>query len=412
MNADLLPAYARLVTAVQDLSLARSLPQVQEIVRTAARRIANSDGATMVLRERDHCFYADEDAIAPLWKGRRFPTQSCVSGWSMRHGASVVIPDIYADERVPIDAYRPTFVRSLVIVPIRPEAPLGAIGVYWACERRASDEEVELLQSLANTTAVALENVQVYAELEHRVAARTLELEAANRELEAFSSAVSHDLRSSLRTINGHTFLLGEALDSSTAEQVRPHLAGIQRSTEQIHVLIESLLRLARFSAADLHRRRVDLAELAHGIVARLRAESGERSVEVKIAEKLETDCDEELMSIVLDNLLSNAWKFTSRTTPACVEVGCEERAQGEASAFFVRDNGAGFDPTRASRLFEPFQRFHSTTDFPGTGVGLATVQRIVQRHGGRIWAESSPGAGATFRFTCPAQSVADGAGS
>ena len=155
-----------LVAAVQRLALARSLPTIQEIVRTTARRLTGADGATFVLREDGQCFYADEDAISPLWKGQRFPLDRCISGWAMRNRRPAVIEDIYSDDRIPHDAYRPTFVKSLAMVPIRTLDPVGAIGNYWARRHRPTEQEVELLQALADSTAVAMENVGVYQELE------------------------------------------------------------------------------------------------------------------------------------------------------------------------------------------------------------------------------------------------------
>ena len=155
-----------LVAAVQRLALARTLETIQEIVRTTARRLTGADGATFVLRDGGQCFYADEDAISPLWKGQRFPLDRCISGWAMRNRRPAVIEDIYRDDRIPHDAYRPTFVKSLAMVPIRTLAPVGAIGNYWARPHRPTEEEVELLQALADSTAVAIENVGVYQELE------------------------------------------------------------------------------------------------------------------------------------------------------------------------------------------------------------------------------------------------------
>ncbi|HEY2436692.1 MAG TPA: GAF domain-containing protein, partial [Solirubrobacteraceae bacterium] len=154
-----------LLGAIQHLSLARTLPEIQEIVRTAARRLTGADGATLVLSDGEKCLYADEDAIAPLWKGQRFPQEQCMSGWVMKHREAVVIEDIYTDPRIPQDVYRPTFVRSMAMVPIRRLDPLGAIGNYWATPHRATAEELELLQALADTTAVAMENVRFYEQL-------------------------------------------------------------------------------------------------------------------------------------------------------------------------------------------------------------------------------------------------------
>lgn len=155
----------RLLLAIQHLSLAADLVGVQEVVRTAARELADCDGATFVLRDGEQCYYADEDAIEPLWKGLRFPLEACVSGWAMLNSTHVVIPDIYADPRVPFDAYRPTFVKSLVMVPVRSIDPIAAIGAYWADGHTATDEEVALLQGLANAASVALDKVQVHSQL-------------------------------------------------------------------------------------------------------------------------------------------------------------------------------------------------------------------------------------------------------
>lgn len=155
-----------LVAAIQRLSLADSVPKIQKIVRSAARRLTGADGATFVLRDGPNCLYADEDAIAPLWKGQRFPLETCISGWAMLNRRPAVIEDIYSDDRIPHDAYRPTFVKSLAMVPIRTLDPVGAIGNYWARRHQPTEQEVELLQALADSTAVAMENVRVYEQLE------------------------------------------------------------------------------------------------------------------------------------------------------------------------------------------------------------------------------------------------------
>lgn len=173
----------RLISVVQDLSHARSHEAVREIVKRAARGLTGADGATFILRDNGFCHYVDEDAIGPLWKGSRFPLDNCIGGWVMKHRRPAVIRDVFADERIPHSAYRKTFIKSLAVVPIRTQDPVGAIGNYWAEHRTPSDEEVRLLQALADTTAVAMENVQVYSELEDRVRARTVELREANARL-------------------------------------------------------------------------------------------------------------------------------------------------------------------------------------------------------------------------------------
>ena len=159
----------RLLRAIQELSLAATLAEVQAIVRVAVRDLAECDGATFVLRDGDHCYYADEDAIDPLWKGMRFPMETCISGWAMLHREHVVLPDIYLDDRIPHAAYRPTFVRSLVMMPIRTMAPIGALGAYWADQHEATEEEVAFLRALADATSLALEKVSVHEELQREV---------------------------------------------------------------------------------------------------------------------------------------------------------------------------------------------------------------------------------------------------
>lgn len=223
-TADYLRGMQLLVQVVQELSLVKEMPELQRIVRTAARALTGADGATFVLRDGDQCFYVDEDAIEPLWKGSRFPMQICVSGWVMLNRQPAVIEDIYADPRVPHDAYRPTFVKSLATVPIRTRAPIGAIGAFWARHYRPTDHQLALLQALADTTAVALENLQVYAEFEARVRDRTAELEARNEDVRRLS--VTDEL-TQLNNRRGFIILAEEALQGLRAAGGRAKLAFI-----------------------------------------------------------------------------------------------------------------------------------------------------------------------------------------
>jgi diguanylate cyclase (GGDEF)-like protein len=177
----------RLVKAVRDLSMARDMATIQDIVRTAAREMTGADGASFVLRDGNMCHYVDEDAISPLWKGKRFPIEACISGWVMLNRQTAVIENIYDDARIPADAYKPTFVQSLVMVPIRTAVPVGAIGNYWARQHRPHDDHIALLETLANTTAIAIENVQAYLKLEERVRQRLAEIENINYKIDRLS---------------------------------------------------------------------------------------------------------------------------------------------------------------------------------------------------------------------------------
>lgn len=228
------------------------------------------------------------------------------------------------------------------------------------------------------------------------------EVEHANKELEAFSYSVSHDLRSPLRAIDGFSKAFMEDYGGTLNEEGRGYLERMRSGTQRMAHLIEDLLGLSRITRAPLRRQSVDVAAMGRKILAELSEREPQRRVESIVAEDLVATADARLLTVVLENLLGNAWKFTAKQLVARIEVGRDERNGG---AFFVRDNGAGFDLKYAAKLFTPFQRFHADTDFEGTGIGLATVQRIVARHGGRIWVEASPGHGATFFFTLGEQS-------
>ena len=261
--------------------------------------------------------------------------------------------------------------------------PYGMYGVARdITERKRAEEEVQRLN----------------AELEARVVARTDELEDANRELEAFAYSVSHDLRAPLRAIDGFAAILQQDNAAQLDDAGRESLARIRAAAGRMSVLIDDLLMLSRMSRADLRVEQVDVSAMAREVAAELAAAEPDRLIELVVADGLQTRADPHLLRVVLVNLLSNAVKFTSRHRSARIEVGCEQTVCGPT--FFVRDDGAGFDMAYADKLFGAFQRLHGPQEFPGTGIGLATVQHIVHRHHGRVWAESRVEGGATFHFT------------
>jgi PAS domain S-box-containing protein len=234
-------------------------------------------------------------------------------------------------------------------------------------------------------------------DLEKRVAERTSQLASAIRELEAFSYSVSHDLRAPLRSIDGFSQALLEDFSDQIPAEGRGHLDRVRAAAQRMAVLIDDLLALSRVTRTPVERKPVDLSALAGKILTELQLEQPGRQVSVSIAPGLTVNGDENLLRIALYNLLSNAWKFTSKKDSALIEFGAQD-GTGER-VFFVRDNGSGFDMTYVHKLFGAFQRLHSSDDFPGTGIGLATVQRIFTKHGGRVWAEGERDKGATFYF-------------
>lgn len=250
--------------------------------------------------------------------------------------------------------------------------------------------------------ALAVRRLRVENEmLQQHLRIRTRELEVANKELETFSYSVSHDLRAPLRAIDGFTQLLVENLGDRLDEESRGFALHVRAGVARMQTLIEDLLRLARTTRTEVHRMPVDLSALALEVSQKLQALDASRTVDWIIAPNLVAGADPGLVRVVMENLLSNAWKYTAKTPCARIEFGVEIQPD-ETPAYYVRDNGAGFDMKQAHRLFGPFQRLHSESEFPGTGVGLATVQRIIHKHGGRIWPQAVPGQGATFHFTLP----------
>jgi signal transduction histidine kinase len=248
------------------------------------------------------------------------------------------------------------------------------------------------------TARELLARVQTHLDLAHLRREWSSELERANNELEAFSYSVAHDLRAPLRAIDGFSQALLSDYASQLDEQGRHYLTRVRSGTQRMARLIDDLLSLSRITRTSLNRQRVDMTDVARRVLIELGGRDPQRTMESRVSDGLVVQADPRLLGVMLQNLLGNAWKFTSKQPAATIEVGTEDR--GGETVFFVRDNGAGFDMKHATKLFAPFQRLHSEAEFEGTGIGLATVYRVVTRHGGRVWAEALPGQGATFWFT------------
>lgn len=385
---------------VDDLSSATELDQITRIVAAAARTLANADGATFVLREDGKCYYADEDAISPLWKGKRFPQEACISGWCMMHGKVVTIKDIYADQRVPHDAYRPTFVKSLCMVPIRPASPIGAIGNYWSDEYTPSADDIKHLQILANCAGVAIENWELKNALQRKSTEKNILLDK-HSELETAIQTLVHDLRNPVASIVGFSDLLQRYLDPKLDDKSRSYFASLNRVTNRFNQTLGQLLSLYKISAQELKKQTTDLSIIGNEIESQLVIQEPQRAVQVSIDEKMIAYADPLLIRHVLENLMSNAFKFTNKIEKPKVHVGCLGVTNKEKT-FFVRDNGAGFDAEYVDKLFKPMSRLHSHSEFSGTGLGLASVARIITAHGGNVRAEGRENEGATFYFSLP----------
>lgn len=295
------------------------------------------------------------------------------------------------------------WVRSNVsLVRLANQTPSHVIAVTEdITESRLTKEKLRRSEALLDTEREKLQEhiLGLNADLEERVSKRTAELEMANKELEAFSYSVSHDLRSPLNTIDGFAQLLDKTEAMHLGAKGLHYLNRIRAGAKEMGALIDGLLSLAQLSRRDIQFRDVDLSDIAWHIEKALREREPQRQVQVMIQDGLHTRGDRLLLTAVLQNLLGNAWKFTGRCDAAVIDFGCQISPQG-ARVYFVRDNGAGFDMAFANKLFGTFERLHSAADFSGTGIGLAIVHRVIERHGGRVWAESKVNEGAQFFFT------------
>jgi light-regulated signal transduction histidine kinase (bacteriophytochrome) len=320
----------------------------------------------------------------------------------------VIIADLAAETRFrPSDILLARGVVSGISVVIRGRTrPYGVLSMFHTRKRRFESEEASTLASAANVIGMAIERAETEEQellrlnndLEHRVAARTTELEAAYREAEALSYSIAHDLRAPLRAISGYAKILEEELAPILPPQAQNYLDRMSSNAVRLGTLIDALLALQRLSRQPLARSRIPLSEAVEDALAWLRSEQPGRDIEIVVDELGVAEVDPALMRLAFANLLSNALKFTRGRSPARVTVGKIDR-DGER-IYFVEDNGAGFDMRFADKLFGVFQRLHPESEYEGSGIGLASVYRIVTRHGGRIWAAAEVDRGATFFFT------------
>lgn len=283
---------------------------------------------------------------------------------------------------------------TLLAVPIVASQAQGVLLVFLHGSLFIADD-LALLRLLAEQSAIALDYVNLLAEQR----AVSAQLQATNKELESFAYSVSHDLRAPLRAVDGFSQALLEDCAGQLDDQSKAYLERVRVNVQRMGELIDALLTLSRLTRVEMNHEPVDLTGLARSIAAELEQREPQRQVEFVIEDRLLVDGDARLLQVALENLLENAWKFSSKRTQARIEFRALAD-QNDQTTFFVRDDGTGFDMAHADKLFSAFQRLHSPGDFSGTGIGLATVQRVIDRHGGHLWAESIPDQGATFYFT------------
>jgi signal transduction histidine kinase len=372
------PHDGELAGVIQRLSLARSLPEIQAIVRTAARRLTGADGATFVLRDGEFCCYADEDAISPLWRGQRFPLGTCISGWAMLNRCPATIADIYADERIPHEAYWPTFVKSLAMVPIRRLDPIGAIGNYWAERHAPTAREVALLQALADSTAVAMENVRVYEELE----------EAHLQTMQRVTAAAEDERRRWARELHDQTLQsLGGLRVMLKRARAQADLDGWRNAGEEAIEQIEREIANLRAIITDLRPPALDQLGLAAAVDALAEYHRSTNGLRVECAFWQEDASPgpeiETTVYRLVQEALTNVVKH-ARASSAGVRIAID----ADWVAVEIADDGVGFDPGE-----------------PASGVGLAGIRERVGLVGGSLTVESGSG-GTTVRTSIPTAGV------
>jgi two-component system CheB/CheR fusion protein len=383
-----------LLDAVTALASARDEAGVCNIVRRAARELTGADGVTFVLRKGNHCYYADEDAIGPLWKGRQFPIETCISGWAMLNRQHVVIPDIYSDDRIPHDAYRPTFVKSLMMVPVRREDPIAAIGAYWAAYHVATPMEIGVLQSLADAAALALYNVQLDANLkaalrQEREARESAE--SASRLKDEFLALLSHELRTPLHVINNWLWQLKQGKSVSPMILSRA-LDVIERNTALQSRLVDDLLDVSRAAAGkmSIDAQLVQVGTLCASVVELSQPAAKEKSITLTLIQKDDPRVwgDPDRLQQVLNNVVSNAIKFSTKGGRVEMQVARE----GSLVSVVVKDEGEGVSADFLPYMFDRFRQADAsmTRRQGGLGLGLTIVREIMSLHGGTVRAESA----------------------
>ena len=387
---------------------ARSLDDVTRIVRSSARELTRADGVSFILKEDGNCYYADEAAIAPLWKGSRFPLQSCISGWSMLNRQIAVIPDIYVDPRIPHAAYRPTFVKSLVMVPVRQANPIAAIGAYWAHSHEATPAEQQVLQAIANAAALALHNIELDADL-HRSIEREREAreraERANQLKDDFLATLSHELRTPLHVIQSWIWQLNRTEQPAALKKA---LEVIERNVALQSRLVEDLLDVSRASTGrlQLNTRLVDLASACLSVVEVLRLSARAKNIQLEVQQDTSTFIwgDSDRVQQILWNVLNNAIKFTPNDGRIVLKISRGNRQ----ACVVVEDSGIGIEPEFLPFMFDRFRQADpsSTRRFGGMGLGLTIVKELMQLHGGTVKATSpgkDQGTSVTLEFPVPA---------
>lgn len=394
-------ADVNLVESITDtvikLSFATTSEDIADLVKSAARSIAGAEGAAFIFSDGSDCFYADEDAISPLWKGKRFPKESCISGYCMTQKKQEAIVDIYLDERIPHDLYRPTFVKSLLMTPVRKEAPIAAIGVYWAHNHQVSDEQSAMIQALADVTAIAVQNIEQKQNLEALVNKRTKELATSRDELKQLAYNVSHELQSPLRNMSSSLRQLSSRYKDRLDKDADTFISDALSSGTQVDRMLDALWMYARIEQDTMPPSSILSEDCLNRALTRLSDLITSTRTQVTHSSLPRVRANKAQLDYVFQELIENAIKF-NLTDPA---IHINVQKQDDKWVFSLNDNGVGFDMVEGNLIFGMFQQLDKTK--PGTGMGLTVCRRIIESCGGQMWAQSNKNNGSTFYFSLQA---------
>ena len=396
---------SELAKAVEKIARATTGEEVADIVRRTARSMSGADGVAVVLKDGDRVRYVDEDAVGPLWKGRDFPIEACISGWCIQHDQTVVIEDIYLDPRIPIEAYRPTFVRSCVMTPVGRGDPFACIGAYWGEIRLPSEAEVEALETIARATASALENIRLRQSLADALR-RPAE---ASRVKSEFLTNMSHEVRTPLNGVIGGLAVL--AAEQAATQRQADMIRLLGESTRQLEEVLKTIFDFARIQdvAQDIDIQTVDVAAEIREMIDFFRGRVIEKglSLEVEIDPSIaiRARTDGAALKRIVGNLLLNAISFTPAGT-----VTVRARLEDGTGVIAVSDTGVGIAESDQMRIFSDFAQVDgsATRTVGGMGLGLTICRRLLEKMGGEISVQSRPDEGSVFTVRIPLPEAED----
>jgi len=390
-----------LVDSIKEFSTAHELSEVYHTAVSAARRLTDAESSAMIIKEGDTCQCVDEDASEPLLKGQKVSQGDCIADYVLSSGKPMIVEDMEKDLQITKEPFKNIQVKSLAIFPIHSQVTLGAMALLWRESYSFKTDETRLIETLLDAASQAIENINLYKNLEERVKIRTKDLEKANEELQAFSYTVSHDLKAPIRAIDGYIDLMMDELGEHMSKESQSYATTIRSSVVKMNQLIDDLLRYSRFDKSSAHIECVAVLPVIRKVMDEFKDQIEQSGAICKLpVESIRVIADETGLTVVLRNLVDNALKFSRSRPQPHIAIALEDIPG--YWMIVVQDNGIGFEMTYRNKIFDVFERLHGGKEYPGSGIGLALVKKAMLRMNGMVWAESKPGIGSKFFLRFP----------